>query len=714
MASLKKLMPTKLMPFGIALILLALFVPTMAGAQDTAEDKQDETTETEEPADEIEDIIVVTASKTEQRIHEVPSAFSVITAEELETLPMDDFGDVLRNVPGLSVSQMSARDVQVNSRQATSSLSTGQLVMLDGRTIYLDFFGFVMWDFLPVNQREIKQVEVVRGPGSAVWGANAMTGVINVITKSPSEMVGTDLILGVGDFDTLYGSLTHAGAKEKLGYKISVGYYEQEPFDRPTGIIPGSEERNPPFGTPYPDFENSGTEQPKVDFRLDYDSSDSTTWSFSAGFAATDGIMHSGIGPFDIDSDSALSYFKGSWNRQAMQLTFFANILDGEAANLLTRDLTGAPILLTFQSDTFNLDFSDTRVAGQNHILTYGARARSNSFDLSIAPQSDDRDEIGVFLQDEILIGDKVRWLVGGRVDNIDPVDTVFSPRTSLMFSPTSNHTFRVSYNQAYRAPSVIENFLNVTIVNQVLLPLPPELGGPTPFIFPSLAIGNPELEKEELTAFEVGYVGTFGRSTLSVSAYRSELEGSTDFFTAATYDAANPPPGWPLPPQFLAAPPPFGFAGLFPSLFSYRNIGEIENQGVEIAWNARPSNAWSYFINYTFQDDPEATGIPREEINTPPEHRVNLGAAYNGDRFFANGNVNYSDDAFWTDVLDSRFAGPTDSFTQFNLTLGYHLVPDRIVLSIVGNNIFDEDVQQHVFGDLIERKLSAQLRFSF
>ncbi|MGZ8812196.1 MAG: TonB-dependent receptor plug domain-containing protein, partial [Thermoanaerobaculia bacterium] len=156
-------------------------VAGVAGAQETAKPQKART----------EEVIVVTASRTEQPVHEVPAAVSVITSEDLEELPVHDYGDILRNVPGVNVTQISAREIQVTARAATSSLTTSQLVLLDGRSVYLDFFGFVMWDLLPVDVTELKQIEVVRGPASAVWGANAMTGVINLITKRPSEMTGT-------------------------------------------------------------------------------------------------------------------------------------------------------------------------------------------------------------------------------------------------------------------------------------------------------------------------------------------------------------------------------------------------------------------------------------------------------------------------------------------------------------------------------------------
>src|SRR5688572_9904226 len=354
------------------LVLLSFLFTVAAAAQEPG------TTPTA-PEPRLDEVMVVTASRTEQMVHDVPAAVSVITSKELEQMPVDDYGDILRTVPGVNVTQISARDIQVTARAATNSLATSQLVMLDGRTLYLDFFGFVMWDFLPVDVTEIKQIEVVRGPGSAVWGANAMSGVINLITKRPSEMQGTTVTIGAGDGGTLLGSVMHAGASGRTGYKFSTSYYRQDAFDRPTGSIPGT-------STPYPAFENEGTEQPKADLRIDYDVSDRSYLSLNAGYAGTDGLVHSGIGPFDIESGASMKYAKGDWSRGALHVGAFANFLDADSANLLAIGVDGQPIEFAFKTNTYNIDASNTSVIGRRHILTYGATARQNEFDLSIAP----------------------------------------------------------------------------------------------------------------------------------------------------------------------------------------------------------------------------------------------------------------------------------------------------------------------------------------
>lgn len=680
---------------------VALCGATVLSAQESAppdqEADQEEATETaSKPTREVSDIVVVTASRTEQSLHDAPATISVLTEEDIAAIPADDYGDLLRNVPGLNVSQMSARDIQIAGRTATNSLSTSQLVLVDSRTIYLDFFGFVAWDFLPVNPYEIKQIEVVRGPGSAVWGANAFSGVVNLITKSPRDLDGTAVLLGGGELGSLFGSITHAAVRDKLGYKISAAYSEQDPYDRPTGIIPGT-------STPYPPFANTGTSQPKLDLRMDYDTDLDTRWVFGAGYSQTDGIIHSGIGPFDI-TEASLSYAKVEWNRQAMRVGFFTNMLDGDADNLLTVGANGQPIPLGFDTKTYNIDFGNTNLVGSKHLLTYGANARRNEFDLTLAPAAEDRDELGIYLQDEILFNDKLRWLIGARVDDMDPIGTVVSPRTSLAFAPNGDNTFRISFNRAFRAPSAVNSYLDIVIVNQVILPTP---FGPFPFAFGTAALGNEDLNEESLDAYELSWVGTFGTTTTTVAVYRNVTEDVIDFATFSYYSAANPPAGWPLPPQFV---PP----NTFPSAFRYRNIGEVTEQGVELSFNGRPNAEWSWFFNYSWQDDADVVGIPLNEYNRAPENRLNLGLSYDQGNFFANFNANYADDAFWTDVLDARFHGPTDSYTQFNVGFGMRLMEDQMQISITAQNVTDEEVQQHVFGDIISRKITGQVSFRF
>src|SRR5437870_1631015 len=190
---------------------LALIIPANSRAQQTPAAPQNP----DEPFV-YEEQVVVSASKSEEQLVNAPAAVSVVTSEAIQNSPATNIGDLLRAVPGVNVSQVSARDVNITTRGATSTLSTSQLALVDGRSVYLDFFGMVMWDLVPTNPNDIKQIEVIRGPASAIWGANAMNGVVNVITRSPRELAAqhpTSVTIGLGTFDrSVRGSDRSAGS----------------------------------------------------------------------------------------------------------------------------------------------------------------------------------------------------------------------------------------------------------------------------------------------------------------------------------------------------------------------------------------------------------------------------------------------------------------------------------------------------------------------
>ena len=535
-----------------------------AAAQPKPDPQKPDPAKPDEPQRVEGEIVVVTGSRHEEKLVNAPSTMSVITESQITAAPSPNFAELLRSIPGVNITQVSARDINVTSRGSTGTLATGQLALLDGRSLYQDFFGFVMWDFLPVNLNEVKQIEVIRGPASAVWGANALNGVVNVITKSPREMRGTSAVMGFGSFDRAHGadsgslwyvSGTHAAAiNDRWAYKLSAGGFSQDELSRPTGVIPCTYESVCSGArASYPNFANQGTTQPKFDARLDYDYPDGRKLSFSGGLAGTDGLMHTGIGPFDINGGTTMAYGKANYSKGAFRVALFTNALQGDATNLLSvNPLTGRPITFEFTTNTYDLDVSNVQSFGGRHVLSYGGNFRLNFFDLSIAPTSDDRTEFGVFAQDEIFLSDMFRWVIGGRVDRFDYIDDfVFSPRTALLIKPHEDHTFRVSYSRAYRSPSVINNHLNLVIAQPIDLRA---LGGPAVYPLPVNITGNTDLEEQSLDAFEVGYSASLGPTVLSAAFYNNWVKNEILFTQDPTgnYTAANPPSNWPLPPGFI------------------------------------------------------------------------------------------------------------------------------------------------------------------
>jgi len=696
----------------------------------------------EEEPPTYEEQIVVTASRVEQQLVNAPATVSVVTTDVITSTPATNYAELLRSVPGVNIAQTSARDFNITLRGATSTLSTSQLALVDGRSLYLDFFGFVMWDLLPMNPNEVRQIEVIRGPASAVWGANALNGVVNFISKTPRELEGNSATISFGGFDrsvndnnadagTMFSiNGTHARAvNDRWAYKISAGGYTSDAFARPTGTIPGKT-------TPYPAFPNEGTTQPKFDTRVDYDAPEGRyKLVFAGGYAGTEGIIHTGIGPFDMERGVGLGYATMRYSRKALRFNFFTNMLNGDARALLAVGADGRPIPFSFNTKTYDFEIGNVNTIGTRQVISYGGNFRYNSFDLSIAPRGDNRSEVGGYVQDEIFVNDHVRLNIGARLDKFDVIDdAVFSPRVALILKPLADHAVRVSYNKAFRSPSLINNFLDVTIINELdfallasINPIFLQLGK---FNFPVRAVGNEDLQEESIEAFEVGYTGVINnRATVSAAVYFTKYTEEIFFTQVGRYRALSPPPGWlarlPFLPPALALgileglPPPCPSptapctTGGLPSEFSYRNLGINRNKGFELGIDGAVTRALNVFANYSFQAEPDPD-FDISEVNLPPTHRFNTGFSFSHGRFLGNMSVSYVDDAFFQDVLDSRFHGPTESYTQLNGAFGVRWMDGRITSAIKAINLTNEEIQSHVFGDVIKRQVIGELRFQF
>ena len=205
----KGLVPKPLIVAGI--VLLASFPPTSSGEDslERPEPNQDTPSATLELLKEEESVSI--AVRHEQPISQAPSNVYVITDEDIRQSGAVDIPTILRRIPGMEVMQVTGADFNVSVRGDNQLNANKLLVMVDGRSIYIDAQGFVFWKLLPVTLPEIKRIEVLKGPASAVYGFNAFDGIINIITKSPEEMKGTTLQFGGGEFGTITASAIQAG-----------------------------------------------------------------------------------------------------------------------------------------------------------------------------------------------------------------------------------------------------------------------------------------------------------------------------------------------------------------------------------------------------------------------------------------------------------------------------------------------------------------------
>ena len=330
-----------------------------------------------------------------------------------------------------------------------------------------------------------------------MWGANALTGVVNVITKSPRELVGDSLLVSVGtfgrDFDerrtvrTARCSRSRAATPRRRAiswaYKITAGFFTQDALGRPSGLIPNS------TNTPYPDYENTGTSQPKLDVRVDHDFAEGKKkLVFAGGFAGTEGMIHTGIGPFDIDRGTYLAYGKVNYSQGGTKRQRLRQPSRRRRHQPPVARPDGRVHPLRVQEHHLRRRGERRpRLAQGRHVVSYGGNVRYNSFELSLAPRGDSRTEVGVYGQDEIFLNRAFprRGRRPRRQVLVDRRRGVLAAPDVHVQAGRPRTRSALSYNRAYRAPSHVNNFLDVTLVNALDLgALNPALAGRT-FVFP-------------------------------------------------------------------------------------------------------------------------------------------------------------------------------------------------------------------------------------
>jgi outer membrane receptor protein involved in Fe transport len=699
----------------------------------------------------VQETVVVTASRnSESNLIDAPATVSVVTGSQIAASSAENYGDMLRTVTGLNVVQSSARDINLAARQASPLLTNTQLALLDGRTIYADFFNIIFWDLIPVNPSDIKQIEVVRGPDSAMWGANATTGVVNIITKTPREAPGGTIVLTGGGFSRDAGTTAGEGPgavfgvnasfaqvpSDRWSYRLSAGYFDSEALPRPTGQLPVTTSPLDPTLTvgggsfDQVAYTNQGTRQPKLDLRVDQELGGGGRISYSAGYAATQGIILTPIGPFDLEKSSRFSYGRVAFAKGGFHLSGFANLIDGKAPNLLTLDATGNVLRIDFNTGTYDLDTGYTRLVASRHLLNVGGNLRRNTFDISIAPNAENRTEMGAYVQDEVFLGRFFRLAVSARVDKFTSLaDPFFSPRAALIYKPTPDHSLKVSVNRAFRAPSAIDNYLDIDIIGGVL-PLDQFIPGLQPFPIVTRTVGNPDLVPESLMAYEVGYQGTVRRKTrFGLSFYLNDTDHVISSAQAAqteallgynpNYTSENPPPGWPLPPQVIDL---LAMQGIeLPALVKTVNLGKMRNKGIEASVQHAFRPWLTAFANYSYQALPEILTpptdphyIPPVSVSVPPKNRYNVGLTLDHPRYVGSVSVSHADKAFFTDVLDERYYGYADAYTLVNAAAGVRWRGGRVTTTLKATNLLNDDIRQHNFGDFLKRTLLAEVRLGF
>ncbi len=536
--------------------------PPPAPPEEEAKEKEEDDSKPQETG--LVEHVVVSASARTQATIDAPAAVSVITETELETEPADLLVDHLRRVPGINVVQFSARDVNIASRTATGGINTSTLVLADGRDLYLDFLGFVMWEFAPTDPSLIERVEVVRGPASSIWGANASGGVVHIITKSPRDTLGGRTLVETGSYGMRGIDVRESFLKGPWAMRMSAGYFESDPFPRPTTITNlWGETVNPDLGLLPEAVGTSGTRQPRFDLRADREDSAGGSWTVEAGAGRTSGWIATGLGPFRVDSGTSMSYASLRWQSGLTEAQVNGNFFDGSAVNLINA------LPFSFTAGSTEATVHGSIPIARRGVVGWGGAAEVSHFALSIAPNGKQRTKVGVYADADMNIGQKLSVVAGARVDHFkETVGTILSPRLALRWRPRPKQTARVAWGKAYRSPSVIETDLLVPSIPVAILnwheidatldpatfpegffelmargvcsTRPDNCGAPPgevpDYIAVTSAEGSRELHAETTRSVELGWAGSFRSFEASATLYRTWAKGGIDFPVQAYY----------------------------------------------------------------------------------------------------------------------------------------------------------------------------------
>jgi iron complex outermembrane receptor protein len=432
------------------------------------------------------DPVVVSASKRPEKAVEAPSRVEVVTAQEVEDRPAVTLIDHLRDVPGVDVAQTGLQSTNIVARGFNNIFSGSLHALTDNRIAGVPSLRVNYLHFIPSTNEDVARMEVVLGPGAALYGPNTANGILHIITKSPLDEQGTTVSLSGGSQDLRQGEFRTAHLlTDDIGFKISGQYLQAEEW---RFIDPAETAEQQKFASNLPFYRNdlmraSGITQAQADqrigrigsrdfdierwggeARLDWRVTPSMTAVFSGGLTdAANGIELTGLGAAQVNGWRS-SYYQArtTWNRLFAQV--YLNQSNAGDTYLLRN---GAPISDKSRLLVGQLQHGFSMGNGRQN-FTYGAdylhtNPVTDSTINGWYEEDDQTTELGAYLQSETELTSRLDLVLAGRVDTHSALpDAVFSPRAALVFKPRDGQALRVSYNRAFSTPSSLNQFLDL------------------------------------------------------------------------------------------------------------------------------------------------------------------------------------------------------------------------------------------------------------
>jgi iron complex outermembrane recepter protein len=447
----------------------------------------------------IEDLMnleVTSVSKHTQRVSDSAAAVFVITQEDIRRSGAASIPEALQMVPGLQVARIDENKWAIGSRGFNGRFDNKLLVLIDGRSVYTPLFSGVYWNVQDVMLEDVDRIEVIRGPGATLWGANAVDGVINIITKPAQATQGGLLTAEVGTEERTAESGRYGG---RLGnsayYRIYTKYYNWQPSIDATGKTA-----------------NDGWDAVRGGFRVDTKSSGPNSLTVQGDLYQNnynETLTIPSLNPpysstFPNDGDykggNVLTRWTHNFSRSSTSLQAYfdnTNVVDNS--------------LFTDHENVYDIDFQHDIHVGESQELVWGLGYRSiqdsngSSSTVSLQPGHSSLNQYSSFVQDEIsLFSRRLNVTIGSKFEHNDFTGFEWQPNIRFLGNISKDQSVWASVSRAVRTPALTEEGLRL---DEAVIP-PGNLNPPNPTPFPVVAaiFGSPQFKSEHLLAYEAGY----------------------------------------------------------------------------------------------------------------------------------------------------------------------------------------------------------------
>jgi iron complex outermembrane receptor protein len=401
---------------------------------------------------------VVSASRRQEKVLEAPASVAIVEAAEIRNRPALSVAEHIRDLPAVDFSQTGLAQSNVVVRGFNNVFSGALLTLTDNRIARVPSLRLNAYNFIPVTNDDIERIEVVLGPGSALYGPNSANGVMHIITRSPFNSAGTNVNLGLGERSVRKVGMRHAGAaNDRLGYKVSAQHYTGMDWEYEDPAEVQARAANPDIQPRSFDIERQSAE-----VRLDYRAADDLTAILAAGYNKGDQIELTGLGAGQAQ-DWAYNYVQ----LRLLYKNWFAQVFQNESdagETFTLRD--GNPIVDKSKLTAFQIQHS--AALGVRQRFTYGADVLLTRPDTegTITGGNEDYDqtnEFGAYVQSETALSEMLDLVVALRYDDHNRIpEGEISPRAGLVFKPRETQILRLTYNRAFATPSSNNLYLDI------------------------------------------------------------------------------------------------------------------------------------------------------------------------------------------------------------------------------------------------------------